>query len=228
MFFGQISEIMGVAARTGCAIFVVPEGALAEFGDFARKRTDVIFLMPEEKKVITIEQVKEVFLRLNLKQTRDVFVVISPAEALGEEAANALLKNLEEPQEKVHFVLMARSASEIISTILSRSQVYFLKDGGVDFDTILADEKVKVLAKRLVTARTGDLVGLLDEMVPKGEDGVRAYVMGVLAVAIEMLFKSYFKTGKEAFLIRIPKFITAYENIEKNGHIKLHLVADLI
>jgi hypothetical protein len=50
----------------------------------------------------------------------------------------------------------------------------------------------------------------------------------VLGVTIEMLYKSYFKTKNQVFVKKIPKFLEAYSNIEKNGHLKLHLVADLI
>ena len=228
MFFGKNSEILEIAAHTGCSIFVMPE---AEIDDFLRKnatRSDILFLMPEEKKIITIEQIKTVLSRLLTKQTKDLFVVISPAETLGEEAANALLKNLEEPKEKVHFVLIGEAASSLLPTILSHSQVYFAKTGGVDFDNIVADEKVKTLAKRLISAKAAELPQLADEIIPKTKDKTRSFVLNVVGVAIEMLYKSYFKTGKETFLIKIPKFIKLYENIDRNGHIKLHLVADLV
>ena len=92
---------------------------------------------------------------------------------------------------------------------------------------IKADEKVKALAKRLIVAKPGDLVGLAEEITKK-KDGVRGFCLEVLTVAIEMLYKSYFITDKEIFVKKIPKFLKTYENIERNGHIKLHLVADLL
>jgi hypothetical protein len=51
--------------------------------------------------------------------------------------------------------------------------------------------------------------------------------MSVLETTIEMLYKSYFITKKEIFVKKIARFLEAYENLDKNGHIKLHLVADL-
>ena len=228
MFFSENSEILGIAARTGCSIFVLPE---TEAADFLRKnntRSDMLVLAPEEKKIITIEQVKTVLSRLLVRQAKDFYVVISPAEALGEEAANAFLKSLEEPGEKVHFVLLTGAASRILPTILSRSQVYFLKNQHIDFDNIVADEKVKTLARRLISAKPADLPQLADDIIPKTKEKTRDFVLSVIGVAIEMLYKSYFKTGKETFLAKIPKFIALYENIDKNGHIKLHLVADLL
>ena len=228
MFFSEISEVFKIAGQSGCSVFVLPEAVMDDFLRKNQPRSDVILLAPEDKKIITIEQVKGVLSRLSMRQVEDMFVVICPAEELGEEAANALLKSLEEPRDKVHFVLVTSAVSGLMPTILSRSVIYFLKSGGVDFDKISADEKTKTLAKRLIAARATDLPALAEEIVPKGKDGVRAAVLAVLAVAIEMLYKSYFKTGKDIFLAKVPKFIKAYENIEKNGHIKLHLVADLM
>ncbi|MDO4612020.1 MAG: hypothetical protein Q4B29_00975 [Candidatus Saccharibacteria bacterium] len=218
MFFESVDEILEIAGRTGCAVFVVPESVSV-------KIPGAMILEPEGKTTISIEQVKEVISRLSIRQVQDLFILVRPADKLGDEAANALLKSLEEPKEKVHFVLVTDSPSRMLPTILSRSAVYFLREEYSE--GISADARVMELAKRLIAAKQVDLVGLAEELTKK-KDGVRNYVLSVLAVAIEMLYKSYYKTGKEAFLAKLPKFLKAYESIAKNGHIKLHLVADLI
>lgn len=218
MFFDSPEEIERIAKRTGTAIFVMPKKL-----DFTIK--NAIVLQPEDKTTITIEQVREVIGRLSVKQTTDQFIIVRPADLLGEEAANALLKSLEEPRDKVHFVLITDAPSRLLATILSRAEVYFLRNkwtAGVE-----ADEKVKAVAKRLMVARPADLPGLAEEICKK-KDGVRAYALSVLGAAIEMLYKSYFITGKNAFLKKLPNFFRAYESIENNGHVKLHLVADLL
>ena len=220
MFFESTAEIVKISSKVGCAVFVMSSRA-----DFAIK--NAIILQPEEKSTITVEQVRGVLGQLNMKQTNDVFVIVRPADAMGEEAANAFLKTLEEPKDKVHFIIITDSPSRLLPTILSRSAIYFLKESKKVDGEIEADEKTKALAKRLIVAKPGDLVALAAE-ISKKKDGVRAHAMGVLAVAIEMLYKSYFITGKDIFLKKIPKFLAAYENIERNGHVKLHLVADLL
>lgn len=220
MFFEGAEQIADIARKTGSAVFVVPR-------ETAVKIPRALLLAPEEKSVITIEQVREVLARLSMKQVEEQFVVVRPAEALGEEAANAMLKTLEEPGEKVHFVLVTDTPSLILPTILSRSAVYILR-GVPDVDTgIMADEKVKMLAKRLMTCQVKELPALAEEICKK-KDGVRAYALEVLDAAVQMSYKTYFITGKAAFLARIPKFLEAYTAISRNGHIKLHLVADLI
>lgn len=49
-------------------------------------------------------------------------IVIEPAEAMNESAANALLKTLEEPADKCVFVLVTTRISHILPTIVSRCQ----------------------------------------------------------------------------------------------------------
>ena len=219
MFFNSTSEIEQISSRTGCAVFVVPDDEKVEI-------KNAYILEPTTKTVISIDDVKELIARLNIHQTKDQFVIIRPADLLGLDAANALLKNLEEPQDKVHFVLVTSQASKIIPTILSRSAVYFLRtdkpiDGPID-----AEKKIMDYAKRLVVAKPADLPAIADE-ITKGKESSRLLALSILGAAIEILYKSYFKTDKDVFLKKLPKFIEAYENIDKNGHVKLHLVADL-
>ncbi|MBR2741922.1 hypothetical protein IKD98_04210 [Candidatus Saccharibacteria bacterium] len=219
MFFDDTCEVVSIAKKTGTAIFVVPDSCEI-------KIPNAIILEPEGKATITIEQVRNLLLKLNLKQTDDLFVLIRPAELMNPEATNALLKTLEEPREKVHFMLVTSRPSMLIPTVVSRSAVYILKrDWRVDA-SIEADAKVKGLAKELLVARNVDLVGLA-EKITKKRDNVRQYVLDILSVAVEMAYKSYFLTHKTVFLDKTTKLIEAYENIAKNGHIKLHLVADL-
>jgi DNA polymerase III delta prime subunit len=220
MYFDSIDNISKIAKKVGCSVFVVPANTLVEI-------KNALVLEPVEKSVITIEQVRNILARLNVRQTSDVFVVIRPAETLGLEAANAMLKNLEEPGEKVHFVLITDKPSLLLPTILSRSAVYFLREK-IDFSSpVNAEKKVLDLARRLVVAKNKDLPALAEEITKKKE-GVRAYALSVLTAAIEILYKSYLKTEKDIFLNKIPRFLSAYEAITQNGHIKLHLVADLM
>lgn len=217
MFFDSVKEISRIAAKVGTAVFVVPSDVPVEV-------PGAIVLQPEEKTVITIDQVREVMARLGVRQKTDLFVVIRPAEKLSEEAANALLKSLEEPGERVHFVLVTESPSALLPTILSRAAVYFLRvtdDGGIH-----ADEKVKALAKRLMVAKGAEVVTVAEEITKK-KDGVRTYALLVVGAAIEMLYKSYFITGRAAFVAKLPKFLATYEAIAQNGHVKLQVVAGL-
>ena len=220
MFFENLSEISEIAGKVGCAIFVVPK-------DTEVKIRNAVFLSPTTKTTITIDQVREVLGQFATKLLTPQFVLINPADKLGEEAENAILKNLEEPKENLHFVLITEQPSRLLPTILSRAVLYIWRENRSKINEIKADEKTKTLAKKLLVAKDRELVSLAEELTKK-KDGVREYVLDILSVTIEMAYKSYFLTNKPAFLNKIPKLLTCYENISRNGHIKLHLVADLM
>lgn len=224
MFFDDVEQIWDLAGRTGASLFVLPK-------DVAVERKGAIILKPEDKSIITIEQVQKMIERLSVRQSREQFIVIRPAEKMGVESANAFLKNLEEPNEKIHFVLITSAPSMILPTILSRVEMYFLRTR-VDFREVKADEKVKAMAKRLMVAKPAELPQLAEEIAKKKKeggkkDGVREFALEVVGTAIEMLYKSYFLTEKEVFLNKLPKFLSLYEALSKNGHIKLQIVSNL-
>jgi DNA polymerase-3 subunit delta' len=79
----------------------------------------------EDKKNISIEQIRNFISNLSLSSFFGSYKVgvIKEAESLSLEAANALLKTLEEPREKVVIVLVADNLDTIPGTILSRSQI---------------------------------------------------------------------------------------------------------
>lgn len=220
MFFEELSQIAEIAGRTGSSVFVVPDDI-----EITIKGADI--LKPESRTIITIEQVRAILASLTAKQTEPKFIIIRPADKLGEEAENAILKSLEEPKDNVHFVLITNKPSKLLPTILSRLAIYIWRGNKKTITELKADEKIKNLAKKLLTVPPKELPSLAEEITSK-KDRVRDYSLEILAVAIEMAYKSYFMTQKAAFLTKIPKLIKCYENIAGNGHIKLHLVADLM
>lgn len=220
MWFNKIEQIAEIATRNGTSVFVVPK-------DEPVKIKNAVILEPEEKSVITVDQVRKVTASLGLKQQHDRFVIIRPADKMSEVAANAFLKNLEEPGGRVHYVLVTEAPAKLLPTILSRAAIYFWREGMKFSTDIVADEKKKDLAKRLIAVGPRDVVGLAEEITKK-KSGVREYALEILGLAIEMLYKSYFITGKGVFVKKLPRFLAAYESISKNGHVKLQIVANMI
>lgn len=219
MFFEEVAQIPEIAKKNGTSVFVVPKEKAIKF-------PQAIFLQPEEKSVITIDQVRQTLARVGLKQEKDQFVVIRPADLLGTAAANAFLKSLEEPKNKIHFVLITDQPSKLLPTVLSRAAIYFLrKEKNLKVD-IEAEEHKKKLAKRLMVAKGRDLVQVAEE-IAKQKGQVRKEALEILGITIEMLYKSFLITGKKIFLKKIPKFLKAYEDIEKNGNVKLQIVGNL-
>ena len=87
------------------------------------ENSEFIFeLKPETKKVISVDQVRELHHYLSLKSLRKHrFVLIDPADRLTTQAANALLKVLEEAPPQTHFFLITERISSLMATIRSRS-----------------------------------------------------------------------------------------------------------
>jgi DNA polymerase III subunit delta' len=73
---------------------------------------------------IKIEQVREIagFIAMTSHHGGAKLVLIHPAEALNVNAANALLKNLEEPPPGTHFLLVAHRWHQLLPTIRSRCE----------------------------------------------------------------------------------------------------------
>ncbi len=221
MFFDNPDQIPEIAARTNCSIFAINPN-VHKF-----KIKNSIVISPLENKVtISIDQIREVVNATRSKRRKDFFFIISPADVMTPEAANALLKTIEQPPEHYHFILLTKMPSALLPTVLSRSQVYFLRKP-IDFtEPPKTTPQIKNLAKQLLAAKPQDLPSLA-QTIAEYKPGPRQFALQIIEAAIEMLFKTFCQTHQGKWLDKIPKFITAYENISQNGHVKLHLVADL-
>jgi len=73
-------------------------------------------------KLISVDQVRGLadFIGMSAHQGGGRVVVIHPAEAMNANAANALLKNLEEPPQGLLFILVSHKPQQLLPTILSR------------------------------------------------------------------------------------------------------------
>lgn len=92
---------------------------------------DVTLVQPEEKTVITIDQIRELRVRAGLRayEGKAKMWIVDPADLMQEPAANAFLKTLEEPSGVSLFVLVTATPSALLPTIRSRCQ-------GVRFDPL--------------------------------------------------------------------------------------------
>ena len=102
---------------------LVPSAELPLVGDLANETPP-----SKEKKVsevITIDQVRGLadFVSLTSHQGGQRVVLIAPAEQLNANAANALLKMLEEPPAHVTFLLVTNQLARILPTIRSRCRL---------------------------------------------------------------------------------------------------------
>ncbi len=222
MFFDNFDQIPTIAQRTSCAIFVVPP-------DTKIQLKHPLYLRPDESKkttIITVEQIRDFISFSQNREPSDRFFVIAPADAMNEAAQNAFLKTFEEPKDFCHFILLTEQPSLLLPTILSRAQVFFPRQTPTIDAAPKTDAKTLTTAKKLIAATSSQLPALAAELT-KSKTNTREQILQATGTAIELLYKSYFKTQNPKFLAKLPGFLRLYENLSHNGHLKLHLVANL-
>ena len=124
--------------------------------------------------VIKIEQVRALADLVNVTSHRGgpKVIVVHPAEALNVNAANALLKSLEEPPPGTHFMLVSNRPHLLLPTIKSRCRQVALRPPDRESATAwLAGKGIRDAA--LALAHTGDAPLLALELDESGYWGAR-------------------------------------------------------
>ena len=111
-----------------------PADGEAEEGEGVRHGDYHILKKPKDKKNISVEDVREFIRALSMSSFLDGYKIgiVKHADKLSREAANALLKTLEEPNSQVVIVLIAKFLDALPQTIVSRSQVLHFRPVNAD------------------------------------------------------------------------------------------------
>ncbi|MGA8146547.1 MAG: DNA polymerase III subunit delta' [Gallionellaceae bacterium] len=101
--------------------------------DFRLVQPEILSAQEEEEReggkkpsrLISVEQIRDLsdFFNLSAHQGGYRVVLLHPAEAMNQNAANALLKSLEEPQGKFLFILVTHKPQQLLPTVRSRCLV---------------------------------------------------------------------------------------------------------
>ena len=94
-----------------------------EISNLAKSLGENIFEFPITK----INEVRELTKFLKLSFDKPTVILIRNIETATEEALNAFLKTLEEPQKNVKFILTSTSEHKLLPTIISRCQIVRVK-----------------------------------------------------------------------------------------------------
>lgn len=174
---GKLTLAIGLAQAVNCQATEVPCGECVPCRRIAEgKHSDVqiISLPSNGKKEIGIDQIKEMQSAASLPpyEGRCKVFVFNKAESLSHEAANRLLKTLEEPAPKVLIVLLTAREGDVLPTIVSRCQrvelhslpVALIKTRLIEYHSV-DEEKADLLARLSGGAVGWALLALQDEEV---------------------------------------------------------------
>lgn len=174
---------------------------------------------PDEKNTIRLEALAPLKELARTKNVAPLVILIYSAETMTESAMNSLLKTLEQPTANLSFVFFTSNPNALLPTILSRAHLYYLGTNEIP----APNEKNLVLARELVS---GDPRTLLRLSTTLAKDREKA--LEVVSTAINSLTTAQLTSPSPLYLSRLKKLLTLHENLSRNGHIRLHVVADMM
>ncbi len=182
-----------------------------------------------DNNIIGIDEIRLLIDHCKIRQPSDYFIVFENASALTDTSQDAMLKLFEEPHQNYHFVIFTSDLSLLLETILSRASIFIHCQRNYLQTPPAVDQATLDLAKRLLSTGPRDLNAFATEITSKKfTKDPRKTALAITTTAIELAYKYYFSTRKPAFLKKLSSLLTLEQNLEKNGNVKLHLVADLL
>lgn len=172
---------------------------------------DVITISPD-KKNIKIDQIREIkkHVKYGPNESNYLFVIIKNADSLSEEAANSLLKILEEPPEGTVFILLVEMASRVLPTIASRCQKIFFPEEKISLEELSKNQWIKSL-KSLKNKDIPARLDLSEKLYEQKES--------LTEILYNLAF--YYKESLNHQNCRL--ILESIKNIRKNANLKLSL-----
>jgi len=168
------------------------------------------FVFPVEKK----GDVKDLNSLVRLSFNKPTAVIIKNAPAATDEAQNALLKNLEEPQENIFFFLTCESTLGLLPTIVSRCQILYLKGTH-------PNEK-PLLYKEFLFKSQGEKLSIVSKLNDK-ESAINFTRQFIISAREEIKNE---KTADYALYSRsVKNAIKTHSALIKNGNVNLQLTS---
>ena len=179
-----------------------------------------------------IDQIRELreMVRYAPASSRYKIVILDEAHQLTDEASNALLKTLEEPPERVVFILATTRAEDLVETIKSRAQLFqfrslTFKEIAGEIERIAKSENLKIesgavgVLARAAEGSLRDGLSLLEQAISySGDEITDAQVRELLGVVAESvlddLVEAIATQSAERALSLVHRLISDGQNLQ--------------
>lgn len=167
--------------------------------------------------LIKIEDVRNLNNLIRLSFNEPTLIVCRNIHEAGEEALNAFLKNLEEPQENIFFALTAPTLRKVLPTIVSRCEIVKVKGQ----DETDQNEEMEQFFK----LTTGEKLAFVDKIKDRGK--ATEFAENAIAFMHKMLHSDGSLHEKELkYSINVKNIELALKTLSRlkaNGNVNLQL-----
>ncbi len=179
-----------------------------------------------------IDQIRELreMVRYAPASSRYKIVILDEAHQLTDEASNALLKTLEEPPERVVFILATTRAEDLVETIKSRAQLFqfrslTFKEIAGEIERIAKAENLKIesgavgVLARAAEGSLRDGLSLLEQAISYSSDEITdaqvRELLGVVAESVlDELVEAISTQSAERALSLVHRLISDGQNLQ--------------
>jgi len=155
-----------------------------------------------------IDDIRQIGEFTKLKIPEPTAIVIKNIDSATEEALNAFLKNLEEPQDSLYYILHANSDTNLLATIISRCSVIRLEKGESKIDD--------KLYQKFINESISEKFIALDKI--KARDEAISFVEDFIIYLSKNLKNGYVKNTQ---LLKVAQNTLA--SLKANGNVALQL-----
>jgi DNA polymerase III delta prime subunit len=185
------------------------EGIKSKIEDLRKKLQAKILEFPLSK----IEDVRNLNNLIRLSFDEPTLIVSERIHEAGEEALNAFLKNLEEPQENIYFAITTPAIGKVLPTIVSRCQI--IKSTNLQIYKSANDEGVE----KFLGMTIGEKLGYIDKIKDRQE------AIGLVENTVNLLHgKLHSDTVKYSYIASALEAATeTLTRLKANGNVNLQL-----
>ena len=173
----------------------------------------VLKLQTYEFPLQKIEDVRNLIKFTKLAFSRKTGIILTDIDQATHEALNAFLKNLEEPQANLYYILIANSEEAVLPTIASRCQIVYVESGNsahVDRDEINHFMTLAIEQKLIFIAKLNDRIKAV------------SFLQNLITASHGLLLQGY------NTISLIEGSQESLNRISKNGNVQLQLTNFII